>query len=598
MDLLRNINKVSLNFNLREPKGNKATIVYAVVKIERIQFKFSTGCKVNCWEWDKRRQMPIVNNCMTEESIANNLKVIRTLSLIRMEFLENISYLCTSSLSTVNGILREFFYKTILSNVNESDMNNKNLRENVTRTPRATTLLEKAFDIYYRQIRPTTKQTSVNTERDKLNSFINYCIEKGNKKSLLTQKGLNDYQRYLTSKTNNSNKQINNKCKAVVKLVNKVLSTHNDFLRYEISKVDYINLEEVKTKGEDKKRRPLNKEEIEKLLMCENLSNKEREYRDLFILECYAGYRVSDTPKLFNKSLHKHYKKDDNEYLTIVPKKEETKNIIAVIWLNDKTKEILKRYENGFKYVNIRSQNYGENLNRSLKNICRKAGLDSKEKWVDANNERQTDYLYNIISSHFARYTFVYNGLFTFGFTPEELKDFTGHASDKMINEVYNVISTQDLVNDVDKAIKRVTDKASPEMESKTILPSNPLNELFAYDSLLHINELSKQNIDIFHMDATQQAIKVVKDLSTLGNFSKKLNMDKVVDLDRLVFELSYYFHDTQLYSIFQYKEKYFGIIDYASSTEDVEIMFAERNIKYQKDWEDFQIELYENGGI
>jgi hypothetical protein len=63
---LINVNAVSLNFNLREPKGNKATNVYAVIRLGSIQLKLPTKCKVNSWQWDKKKQMPIVVGDITE----------------------------------------------------------------------------------------------------------------------------------------------------------------------------------------------------------------------------------------------------------------------------------------------------------------------------------------------------------------------------------------------------------------------------------------------------------------------------------------------------------------------------------------------------
>ena len=56
---LINVNNLSFNFNLREPKGNKATNVYAIIRLGRIQLKLPTMCKVNSWQWDKKKQMPI-----------------------------------------------------------------------------------------------------------------------------------------------------------------------------------------------------------------------------------------------------------------------------------------------------------------------------------------------------------------------------------------------------------------------------------------------------------------------------------------------------------------------------------------------------------
>ena len=69
MEKLISVKKLSLNFNLREPKGNKLTNVYCVVKCGNRQFKFSTRCKVNSWQWNKKQQMPTISPNMSHDRI-------------------------------------------------------------------------------------------------------------------------------------------------------------------------------------------------------------------------------------------------------------------------------------------------------------------------------------------------------------------------------------------------------------------------------------------------------------------------------------------------------------------------------------------------
>ena len=372
---------------------------------------------------------------------------------------------------------------------------------------------------------------------------------------------------------------------------------NDNFSRYKLSKVEYQALEEYHAKGGDKKRRPLTNEELEKLMSCDTLNDREKEYRDLFILECNAGYRVSDTSKLFNPSLQRFHSKDGNEYLTIVPQKEEAKNIIAVIWLNETVKTILERYKDGFKYADVNKTHYSRNLIYNLRNIFKKASLDSTEKWIDAKGNQHEDKLYDIVGSHFARYTFIYHGLFDYGFTPDELKDFTGHADDTMINDVYKVYSEEDVVTVADKALNRVMAKVgsstSPTQQITAV--TNPLNDLFAYDSFISIIELMNKNNDVFHLDSTKQAIKVMKDISKLNSYSKDANISKVQELEQVIFELSYYFRDTLLYSVFKHKEYYFGMEVEVPSTQDVEIMFAQEDLERPQKQIQADIEAWEN---
>ena len=598
---LNNVNNVSLNFNLREPKGNKATNVYAIIRLGKNQLKLPTKCKVNSWQWDKKKQLPIIIGNITVTDYRNNLKVFTILSKIRLDILKYYSYLCTSSENVTVEELKDSIRKIVISIMIDDDMNDNNLSKSVVRTPKASTLINKAFDLYYGTYHKSTKEVSKSIEKGKLDAFIAYCDEKGlNKTSSLSQKGLNKYQQYLINRSmelgvkGDSNKTINTKCQIIARMINFMVGNEN-FSRYKLSKVEYQALEEYHAKGEDKKRRPLTNVELDKLMSCDILNNREKEYRDLFILECNAGYRVSDTPKLFSPSLQRFHSKGGNEYLTIVPKKEETKNIIAVIWLNKTVKTILERYKNGFKYADINKTHYSRNLIYNLRNIFEKAGLDSTEKWIDAKGNQHEDKLYNIVGSHFARYTFIYHGLFDYGFTPEELKDFTGHADDTMINEVYKVYSEEDIVTVANKALNRVMAGASTSTTSQASAVANPLNNLFAYDSFISIIDLMNSNNDVFHLDSTKQAIKVMKDISKLNSYSKDADISMVSDLENVIFELSYYFRDPLLYSIFKHKEHYFGMEVDVPSTDEVEAMFVQEDIDRPKKQIQADIEAWEN---
>jgi len=449
-----NVGDLSLNFNLREPKGNKCTNVYAILKCGGMVYKFPIDCKVNTWQWSKKQQAPTVADNMTNEDRENNLRVLSVISAIRLGYMNFFSYLCNGSEEMTANEIREYFKQTIETIISNNDdmANNENLRRN-GKPCKASTLLNKAFKVYYSEVSTQAKESTKTVKRNLLNQFFDYCEEIGKDTvSMLSQKGINDYKSFLLKK-GNSGANVNNKVAIIVCLINNVIAIHNDFLRHRITKVDYIKVTEIKQKGDDKKRRALTNEELNKIMNCDTLTPKEKEYRDLFILECNCSYRVSDTPKMFDKSQQKHFKKNDVELMIINTKKE---NIDAVIWLTPTVKEIISRYENGFKYADLKCGNFTQTYNYQLKNIAKKSGLNTMEKYVNAHGETITQPLYEIIGSHFARYTFIRNGK-DMGFTSSELKEFTAHADETMINEVYFSETKEDKANKAFKAIERVT---------------------------------------------------------------------------------------------------------------------------------------------
>lgn len=509
MERLINVNDVSLNFNLRQPQGNKSTNVYCVLKCGRVQYKYAIGCKCNSYQWNKRQQLPIVNANMTADDMANNIKVANIINQIKFGYMNFYSYLC-SAISMTENEIKESITNIINESISNDMANENNLQKGKGKSPKATTLLQKAFNVYYSEVKPNTKDSSKKAEKIKLNAFKKYCEEIGKDGiSMLTQKGLNDYKTYLI-KNGESAVSINLKCRCIKKYINEVIAVHNDFLKYHIAKVEYNNIERPKVDGDEKKRRPLSSEELNILMGADNLTPKEKEYRDLFVLECNCSYRVSDTEKLFDKTKQKREKRGDNEFIVIDTKKE---NITAVIWVNDVVRTILDRYENGFKYVKFNTR-YQRNLNKTLKSIFEKLSLSEEKNWKDAKGVLHTDKLSDIITSHFARYTFI-NHCFDIGMTSKEIIDFSGHANEEMVNEVYAIRTSSDKVDNAHKALQRIgIIKSENNVESNTNINAAQLIEK---GKIEYEKELIKEYKDVLvYLGANYMDIADINDLDRL----------------------------------------------------------------------------------
>lgn len=129
---MKKLNNVSsLNFNLREPKAQRQTQLYAVVRADGKQYKIPLQCKIEPWLWDERKQQPVLTS-----GNENILRIINIVSRLKVGFTKKVCYGC-------NDIVLEL--KQEIGNM----ANEQNLRHSVTRTPKATTLLRKAFDLYY-----------------------------------------------------------------------------------------------------------------------------------------------------------------------------------------------------------------------------------------------------------------------------------------------------------------------------------------------------------------------------------------------------------------------------------------------------------------
>lgn len=438
------LKNVTLNFNLRQPRKKGMTPIYAVVRVGKKQYKVPTGCRIKPWQWDEKKQLPRYN--IDKEDEANAIKVINTISQFRLSFQKSFLYLCfTTDVPTITLIKR-------------LTMTNKIASQKANAGAKATSLMERAFTIYYIE-NPDVKETTRKVMRDRLSSYLTFLTETGDTVKRLTQRGINEFRDYLVYQRESgsrriSNAQINNLCNVVARLV-KVIATHTEFSHYNINKVEYQPLKEIKPKNEWKKRRPLTEQEITALLTCRTLTPQEQEYRDLFIMECECGCRISDMPKLFNQTAQKHFNTNGKEVISIDTQKE---HIRAYILVTDIMKGYITRYaDNGFMYAHPdNTRTFTNKYNRIIRNVARKAGLTGVETFKDANGNIKTVRLCDIISSHFARYTFI-RKMLQQGYSADELRRLTGHADTTMINEVYNVHNDDDEANAVFRAHDRVS---------------------------------------------------------------------------------------------------------------------------------------------
>ena len=326
----------------------------------------------------------------------------------------------------------------------------------------------------------------------------------------------------------------------------------------------------------------LTDEEIKAIADCDGLTPKQKEYRDLFVLECLTGQRASDIPILFNST--RYTIKD--KYFSFFTKKE---GVPALVERTPEVLAIIERYKDGFQHINITGKYLTQGESNDLKRIAKKAGLTRLISYKDNHGVIVNKPLCDIISSHHGRHTFVTKMA---RIVPlETLKFLTGHKDTQALKKYYLHQTEDDRINLVNEALNVEQSKDVAQKDSRSDL----LNELFAYDLFINIISLSNSNKDIFHLDSTKQAIAIVKDISKLNSYSKDADVSKVSDLEQILFELSYYFRDSQLYSIFKFKQNYFGAKVDDLSTEEVEMMFAQEDIERPVKWKRIQLEEWEN---
>lgn len=399
------------HYNLRCPKGNKPTTIFFVVGYNGKQYKFNTGVKIYPCHWNKRNNTAIISNQLTKQDNKNNEIVNKKIKEINLLFSNFKLYLCNNEDIDIIQQIKTIMKKRELSTIK---------------------MIEFAFDYYYRVIHSQTKDSSIQQELNKLNSFIVYIQKNRLEKnvSIFTQSGINAYKEYLI-KEKQSNSNINQLCGTIVKLINNVLCVNDDFLQYNFRQVKFVKLQD-KRLSEEKGSFPLTEQEIKQIEDFQDLTDTEKRYKILFLFQCETGWRISEIKKVIEGD----FEEDDNTISVITKKTGEKAYSIKT----EKLCYYLELIKNFQKGITKDDNNWHKVYNTTLKRIAKKIGLNREITIKTAKGETKVIKIYQKISSHWARHTKV-TLEYKKGTPKEIIIKMTGHNDTKMIEKVYTKLT-------------------------------------------------------------------------------------------------------------------------------------------------------------
>lgn len=570
-----------LRFNLRQTIQEKPTIIYAVFVWQGVQHKVNTLLKVYPSQWDNKTQTATISNRLSKLDNHNNFITNRKLTDILSTFINKKKYLC-------NEIGTDIVKEVAIA------INPKNRKRNMKE-----------------------KKTKIT---DVLNGMAYQHQDKSVEQYLFSVKTLKKYldKEGIDDEISNLNGELLNKFQQSLVGEDKAIKTISTYIRNLKTLINYANKDKSlnikiditeleilkdKRKKEEKKSKqvPLSEDQLVTIYNLQDLTGREEEARDLFICQSLLGQRISDMPKIFKGDYTTNHHEDGLETISFNVQKTGEE---ATLFLFPIAKEIIQKYrDKKFKHFNLfetdekKITNIERMINAVLKNVCKKAGLTSEINYTvqigdKVKHERKP--LYELMHTHIARHTFI-TLMCKNGVEKDVVIIATAHTDTNMINEVYLHETASDKGEKLIKSLQNSKHNSALFHIDKPNVNNDLLNKLFAYDSFTHIIELMNNNNDVFHLDSTKQAIKVMKDISMLNNYSKDANVCKATELEQVIFELSYYFHDTLLYSVFKHKEHYFGMEVDVPCTEEVEIMFAQEDIERPKKQQQAELEEWEN---
>lgn len=412
---------ISVNFNLRSPKAKTATplymVVYYVSEGVTKQAKIPTGKKVLPTLWDSKRQQPI----MTNKGIDLTNKQLREQAALTA-YITNCRILALSNTFTNFAELKQNINLTTdndMSPVTQQFINAK-------KTPKATKLISEALKQYTKDRQ--TKESTANEYEKNVKVFYQWLVNANQRDSAkaLTQTSFNAFVEWMKA-GGDSPKKVN-KIASVIRQLIKYLAGTQAGSKYGLTPVTYTPIKEVK----EEKKCELLAEEIEAFKAVKVKNDKEQYYKDVFLLQLLTGQRISDTLKLIK-----------GEY-KVQQSQEGTPNTIILTTIKCTTTSYITETEEVtelLKAIRANKENETENkkdtsLTRYLKVFFTRAKLTRKVPSGKPLNK--------VISSHFARHTFVTQRLRE-GYTYEQVGKMIGDSA-TMIEKVYGHPTDTDII--------------------------------------------------------------------------------------------------------------------------------------------------------
>ena len=459
--------EIKMRFYLRSPYSTRPCMIFLGTNIGGKFYRASAQVKVYPSHWDSKRQLAVISNVQSIQDNRNNKIVNDQLSKLRRYFSEFIEYICNNDVDDIGETLKLFIYR---------DMAKKRKLD-------LKQVIAEALEYYHKYVKPSIKDSTKRQNESLLSEFgrfVDSLPEKDKTMQIFSQKGLNRYKQYLIDKMERSktdDKMRNfgvgmlNRCGAIIALlINRVL----------VEKEDDIN-PVVWNKVDDPRREdqighiPLLDNEVAAIENCSGLTDVEEEYRNLFLLQLECGQRVSDMAKIltgkYNIQQGKKYK-----YIVLSTIKENIKAYVpltprmTMLLENVKAHKLVKPNE-----FEEKTKGKGNNTyNEAIRRIAKKADLDREIVKINASQTEVRKPLYETITSHDARCTFITN-MIKKGVSPDRLCKMTGHASDEMIKRVYAQLSDADEINRIESDL--YSDVDDEDADFAAYIASNNPNE-------------------------------------------------------------------------------------------------------------------------
>ena len=460
----------SLNFNLRQTKKNMPTIIYALFTFRGRQYKVNIGAKVYPTQWNKRKQIATISNGQTRLDNHNNEIVNKKIRSLLAIFEEKKNYLC-ENLERI-----DFLFEEMRQAINPK-LKCRNYMEKEMHLS-ATLVFRKMVDKYVKE------DSSKKIYLGYISAFEAFLKVKSipNRLSAINGDTLTDYQQYLLDLNPRRIATHLNKIKGIRTLINH--ANRDKEIKANININSFVAIRDERSKEQKKSKQvPLTEKQLLAIYNYTNLKPREVEARDLFICQCLLGQRISDLPKIFKGEYAITLLDDENEVISFTVQKTREE---ATLYLFPVVKEILERYkQTGFKHIDLLIEDEKivrrneAKLNRTIKQVCKKVGLDSDVIYVEQIGEdvvEKKKKLFEMIHTHIARHTFI-TLMCRLGVSKEDVIIATAHTDTTMIDDVYLHETVNDKGTRLINSLKKIKGSTLFKIEEANNMVDTTMNE-------------------------------------------------------------------------------------------------------------------------
>lgn len=478
------LKEIKAHYNLRTPKSNKPTMVYLVVYIDKKQTRISTGYKVYPKQWHRFKAATGVT--LSKLDNANNSILNSKIEEMNIRFEEYKYYLCAGTINHSTQSLKSYMENRTIIEPEKVDLV-KVMKEAITKDvnikdgTRANYL---RFVGKFESFVSTLPSYELNSALFK--DFQNWCIE--------NVKGGGKKEKANTSSINT--------------IVKNVLACIKNYLVMDgyvpAAVFNEIMVKPLKNKDTDDE---IALRDDEVLLIhnykCDN--KRDEEIKDLFVLECTTGQRLSDIDKVANNI----EKKDGRTFINLVQDKTTEKVQVDIIFKI--ALDIIEKY-------NCQLPTYERKIyNKRIKEIAKQAGITGVEDIVnhlagDSEATVEQKERYNCVSSHTGRRTFI-TMLSLRGWEYNQIARYSGH-------------STLDMVQRYDKS--KVGTKTKLQFED---------TKKYHPELLLELVDLDKPVVERVAKPVVEKPIIVEKYIHTEVSNEATYGIDREADISNLTKE-------------------------------------------------------------